>query len=84
MKLDALNKWRKQRNKNFNYFGSSNQKVLLRTLDIKMHHKRMEFIKKILDLIYGYQDVLTTSEQMLFDYYSTCEYELYKSMEEKR
>lgn len=48
-----------------------------------MHDKRLQFVREMIDLMYSYQDVATSSEMLLFHLYCQHETELVNEIEEK-
>jgi uncharacterized Fe-S cluster-containing radical SAM superfamily protein len=51
--------------------------------DLSKPIKRREFIQKIMDLIFEYQDILDTNEMLLYDYYMRYEIKFLETIKEE-
>jgi len=78
--LSTVRKWKITQLKQFDFASDMNKIIRKRTLDLAMVKRKKEFIEKMQDLLFEYQDVTDGSENMLYDFYCHYEIELCKAI----
>ena len=84
MNLKLIKDYKKTVLENFKpFYTLVDYETNLKILDIKLLKKKMKFVNDMQDLIYNNQDIIDTSEMILYDYYSNFEIILNKVIQSK-